>query len=247
MIKTLSSLWANLRPQAAALTDAARLDMPIELHVAFLANVTRDDAEAYVIGYIRSRTVSERVYYGLFPFRNGFIYEIHEGGSGHAYVPTLLERIAAFDGREFKGILISSRKKIQISHTERDFSTMAIPQDRDVRAAILIEPAYSRLKAIQFNHGFQMLLMTSALCLVAIGVLLAAGASRPQASEIYLEQVETTQLPLYRLRTDELASVNERKVAIRFEDGQWSIEKKQVEEAVMFESAPLETEELTHE
>lgn len=225
------------RPNSAPSVDEAQLDMPIEVHVDFLANVTRDDAEAYAIGYIRSKTVSERVHYGLFPFRNGFIFEIHEGGSGHAYVSTLLERLAAFDGREFKGILISSRRKIQISSTDRDFSTMAIPQDRDVRAAILIEPSFSRLKALKFDQGFKLLALTSGFCAIAIGILLFAGLSRPEASEIYLDQVETTQLPIYRLLSDESISVNEKAVAIRFEGGQWSIEKERVENPVSLNNA----------
>lgn len=241
MQKILTSMRNRLmarltRPRA----DDGLLDTPMELHVNYLANVTRDDAEAYVIGYIRNKTVSENVFYGIFPFKNGFIFEIHEGGSGHAYIPTLLERIE-FSGKdgEFRGILLSSRKKIQVSHSEREFSVMAIPQDRDVRAAVLIEPSDHSLKQLHFNHAFQMLVVASFFCAISAGVLIYSGLTRQEASEIYLQQVETTQLPLYRLLENEKIAVNEEVTSIKFEEGQWSIEKKQVGEPARLD-APVE-------
>lgn len=68
---------------------------PIRVLVGFLEDVSESDALKYVQDLAtRHFETSTLSFFKVFKFRNGFIYEAHEGGSGFSYVYEILDQIA---------------------------------------------------------------------------------------------------------------------------------------------------------
>ena len=73
---------------------------PNKIVIDFLEGVSsRADATAYARGFISSHfDVPEQSGFYVTPYKDGYAFEVHEGGSRLAYLPSILRRIEETPG-----------------------------------------------------------------------------------------------------------------------------------------------------
>lgn len=68
--------------------------VPIRVIVGYLPGVGERDALEFSLGVAAKHFDQESItYYEVFPYESGFVYELHEGGSGFAFMPEVIKRL----------------------------------------------------------------------------------------------------------------------------------------------------------
>lgn len=67
-------------------------NFPIRVLIGYLPEVTEKDALSFALGVADKHVENiENAHYDAFKFQDGFVYEVHEGGTGSAFTPSILE------------------------------------------------------------------------------------------------------------------------------------------------------------
>lgn len=71
---------------------ARRHNYPVRVLIGYLPGVTEKDALAYALGIADKHIANiETAFYDVFPYHEGFVYEVHEGGTGAAFTPAVID------------------------------------------------------------------------------------------------------------------------------------------------------------
>lgn len=138
--------------------------LPSAIHIGFMARINRSDALARVRGLIRRQVIApETAWWFIKAIDDGFAYEIHEGGPGRAYLPSVLARMKASPAATVH--LRAGGRIVRVTAAEGR-----------PRSATLQEGAEELIDALAPGPRMSRFEVTSSGLLITSGVLLAVAA-----------------------------------------------------------------------
>lgn len=214
--------------------------LPIELNFEYLRNVSKVDALLYAQGCAAKLHKSRLSWYGVFPFMGGFLVELHDGGSGKAFAPALVEAFGANaetaaqlpEGElpVFSAVLpTAGARSIMVELAATSVVTLVMPEHHEVPVSQL--PRTATLTRLQSSAGLRALRVSMAttvfsLSLLGLILLLSPGAHRVALVDNNL----TPDSPLPAL--NQPVPPDHKQVALTYKDGKWD---------VLLEAKPAET------
>lgn len=207
--------------------------LPIRVLISFLTGATEKDAR------LLARTQAEKLpsggdmcFYGITAYQDGYILEIHEGGSGDAYVPAILARWKQAEVEELPRPFVriaTSTRTVVVAPAHQGLEGLTMPEsDSEDFGTIELEPSGKLKPAIMSMKPF----FASGMAMFAVGFLILAGglATRiktwepPAPSKV--ESYVTDDLPLtqWNLLMSKYAREAEPVLALRYNKGKWVVE-----------------------
>jgi hypothetical protein len=162
---------------------------PIRAVVGWIEGVGIKDAIAYAKGFIEKRfEARDRSFYAVAPFMGGFLYEVHEGGSGLGYLPGVVDALTRnpdakvwfpCDNRVYQ-VLVRDGKPLGMLLPEED--------SRKFResAPVPLEPSAKMKPAVRSG---------AATCIVGASILAVGALFLASACAFYLFIDTTIQTP----------------------------------------------------
>jgi len=202
---------------------------PLRVLVGWAEGISKNDAVDLAKGFIQRRFEAiDASWYAIAPFSGGYLWEVHEGGQGKAYMPAVIDALSqdpggvhwfpsrdrAFqvmmrDGKPFCILLSASDSKAIIA-SER---APLLPSGKMVRA-VKKGTAMLATGGAMFGTGFSFLLGS----MVFFGL---AGTPGPAVRDIKFENLPLAQWPkVADTATTEIVT------KLEFADGKWSVEKR---------------------
>lgn len=131
------------------------LTPPNKIVIDFLDGVTsRVDAVSYARGFISSHfDVPEQSGFYVMPYKGGYAFEVHEGGSRRAFLPSILRMIEESPNATVS--IRSGSRVLQVSKGARDsFNAVLLPEELSSYLENVIEPdgSSSPLVAYQIDN-----------------------------------------------------------------------------------------------
>lgn len=204
---------------------------PNRIVIDFLEGVTnKSDAIAYARGFITSHfEVPEQSGYYVQPMRDGYAYEVHEGGSRRAFLPSILRVLE--NSPEATVSVRSGTRVLQVSKNPRgSFNSVLLPEELSSYLENVVEPDPKAPNLTPFQMDKVVWLFTG-LAIGSLGALvfilsLAFFALDPSQSKLpTLNITETDKLPLAQWqRMVAQLDGNNYIAAMRFEGGSWRFE-----------------------
>jgi hypothetical protein len=87
-----------------------RFSLPKQVMVGFYANIKKSDLKSYLRAKAHNHMTPDNTYYGIKKFQNGYLWELHEGGSGKGILSSLAEKLKVQDNI----IIETSDKNIRV-------------------------------------------------------------------------------------------------------------------------------------
>jgi hypothetical protein len=207
------------------------LQPPNKIVIDFLEGVSiRADAVAYARGFISSHfDVPEQSGYYVAPYKDGYAFEVHEGGSRRAYLPSILRTI-----EESPTATVSVRsgaRVLQVSKGPRDsFNSVLLPEELSSYLENIIEPKDNAPALIPYQIDNVVWLfwgvMTLGIGILVLLVTLGFYMMSPKPVKTRLSTgTKVEQLPIsqWKKMVEKLDGTNYIS-QMKFDNGQWTFE-----------------------
>jgi hypothetical protein len=211
------------------------LSCPIRVFIGFLPEVTERDARDYAFGVAERNCEQISIsYFDAFKMNDGYAYEVHEGGSGRAFLPEIIKYFAAQSpfakGAEATSVVIrTGTRTVQVERTLEGLQAFLLPEDAEEVPTDWLEPTTKMTPAIQTMTG--VLVVGAALFTTGFLAMTLAMVSRiqpydpPQAPAVKKATESYSVSPLSRWSALQAVSTNEYIKALRFSKGKWDLER----------------------
>lgn len=233
--------------------------VPIQILMGYLPEVSERDALEYAMG-VADKYVTQvgLAFYAATKFGGGYIYEVHEGGSGKAYGPELVRHFAEagpFQADSPQVVHIkTAQRMVEVTRERESIGVVLLPDDTSVQVPEWLRPKKAMTPGIPRRKG-----MLYAGIGLAVSGTLAAGltgayfrlqgyAPAPAQPVVAVSSDVLPSQQWAHVRAVPLAG-GEYIKALRFKNGAWqapevsSIEK----DALAAESASIESAEESKE
>jgi hypothetical protein len=229
------------------------VELPIRVLIGFLAEVSEREAREYAQGVAdRNCQQISLVYFDAFKFGNGCAYEIHEGGSGRAFLPEIIKAFQANgayrkNGMEDASVFIpTATRMVQVSRTPEGLQAFMLPENTtEVATAGLqgttkMSPALPTLVAVLVAGAALFITGFLALSLAMISRIQPYEAATAPAVENVTDGFANS--PLSRWAALQSVSGDEYVKAVRFANGKWEIQRGTAEAAPVAPAVPPDAE-----
>lgn len=213
-------------------------EAPIRVLVGFLPEVSERDASEFAMGVAAKHFDNLGIsYYDAFKHDNGYAYEVHEGGSGRAYLPEILKyykSLGAFNPEDDNKVVVrTGTRAVEVCRARNGLSAVLLPEESKPAAPAWLKPTQAMRPAINKRTGF---LVTGAVLFVSgfIAALTSGFIFRlqPYAAPVPTKMEEISYLRLPYSQWPQLqaqAGSQDRYVkALKYEKGAWRIETEAV-------------------
>lgn len=204
--------------------------LPIRVLIGFLPEVSKKDALAYAMGVGEKNNEQVGItYYDAFAYQNGWAYEVHEGGHGFAYLPSILayyEGLGPFQAQNRSSVFIhTATKTLQVDRMHDGLVAVQLPAGSDVPQSDIVMPGPRLRPAIPTRKLF----LYVGLGFFVVGALAFTAANLGRIQP-YLpppkpsaEKIDLNRYPLSQW--NKLSNVREGEyvTALRFENGGWRV------------------------
>jgi hypothetical protein len=211
-------------------------ELPIRVLIGFLAEVSEREAREYAQG-IADRNCQQisLVYFDAFKYGNGCAYEIHEGGSGRAYLPEIIKSFKESgtyrkDGEEDASVFIrTATRMVQVSRTPEGLQAFLLPENSTEEASPWLQgttkmsPALPTLVAVLVAGATLFITGFLALSLAMVSRIQPFDAAAAPVIENVTEGFANS--PLSRWAALQSVSGDEYVKAVRFANGKWEIQR----------------------
>lgn len=124
---------------------------PKQAIIGFYSSIKKSDLELYVRGRARDAMSISNCYYNILPYRDGFIWELHEGGSGKGFAKSVL---ALLDQQSSVVIGLDDRS-LRIANKESgSFSCYLVAEDDDLPESEGVEFADKMKPMVTTGYAF---------------------------------------------------------------------------------------------
>jgi len=169
-------LFSWLKREKAVIPTADRL--PIKVIIGYLPEVTARDAADYAYGLAEKYFDQMGLAYGgVFKYERGMVYEIHEGGVGKAFAPTIIqyfESLPPFDPAEVHRVVIrTATRKVEVQRLRDGLAAVILPESSDAEPTEWLRQTAVMSPLIDTRKGF--VRMATMLFGAGIFAMLASG------------------------------------------------------------------------
>jgi hypothetical protein len=225
--------------------DGRTRERPIRILMGFLPNVTARDATEFALGVAEKNFDQPGIaFYDAFVYEDGYVYEVHEGGPGRAYAPSVIRHFKSLppfvSGEPHAVVLPTATRSVRIERTRGGLQTVLLPESslhapsEDILATVKMRPAVSKRTG---------LLVSGAALFVSgfFGLLFALMARMPTYEAppaVPVERVDYNRLPTAQWPRL-LAVPQDRYVkALRYDKGVWHVDEVPIEDSAAAADAP---------
>lgn len=218
----------TLESRPETVTEASRPiaeHLPVRLHLEHLKGVSEDAAFQYSRGYARKHATAPDIYYGITPYDNGYIIEVHEGGPGRAYAPSVLDALREHDGGRVE-IQTGTQSLIVTIEGNRLVTLTTAPGGPTLNIATNGKVGPSRKKLLVYvPRPFRQAMLATALLFVGSLITLGVSYSFQQSPRsVTVPHVVVSDTPLgWWLNTQASAHPNTEGVTVIKSGGAWSV------------------------
>jgi hypothetical protein len=210
-------------------SDAGTETLPIRVIIGYFSDISEKDAKEYAQGIADKHCdQNSLVHYGAYQYRDGYVYEVHEGGSGRAFSPEILKH---FESRgpllpgEFRAVIVKTATRIvEVQQTRDGIAAIFLPESSNAEQASWLVPTKRMTPAMNrrttFFKASAVVFATGIFGLIATGLLFrlqpidfSAGPKPLVISASQLPRSQWSQL----LNTPEGFYVR----TLRFQDNKW--------------------------
>lgn len=222
------------RPEKPAEVDAWRKGAkgrPSHVFIGFLANSNKKDATKYAIGVANQNAVNPvNAGFAVYPWQDGWAYEVHEGGPMRAYLPTILRFFdAQGDASNSADLVITIKtagRSVRVERAHAGVTAFMMPESFDGKQTEWLEPGQRLKPAVPVRMG----VLAAGAAIFATGFLamLVTFVRRPDPPHIQSnKRMETRfeQLPISQWQTLVSAASNGYVDALEYLNGQWKISR----------------------
>lgn len=226
-------MFFRKKPIVGSILAPAKV-LPINIFLGYLPEVSQKDAKAYSLGIIEKHLESmEIAWYFVFKYDLGYIYEVHEGGAGKAYTPSILQHLQDHldDPTGHIVYLKTANRLIEVEVLDKTLVAMQLPESSDklpTEGIVGTKPMHSAVPSrVGFLRAGIVLFITGALA-VSLALFARIQPTTP-VPHLPLERVSLDKLPWSQW--NQLISVanGEYVAALKFENNTWSVVKKSID------------------
>lgn len=203
--------------------------LPVRVIIGYLPEVSERDALEYAIGLAEKHFDQLGLaFFDAFKFDNGFVFEIHEGGSGRAYVPKIIEYFEAtgpYDAENPVSVVLKTgTRRVEVQKARSGLVSVLLPESSTAEPSAQIEATSAMQPALNKRTGF--LVVSAALFVTGFAaVMTAAFIARFQPYEAPperpVEQISAASLPLNQWFRVEAVPPGSYVKALRFRNQRW--------------------------
>lgn len=220
--------------------------VPIKVLIGYLPDVLERDVLEYAIG-IAEKNFDQLaiVYYDVFKYDGGYVYEIHEGGSGKAFIPEILDYFdttGEFDSATPVTVVIkTATRKVEVQKLRQGLVAVLLPESNKTPASDFINPKQDLTPAFNQRTGF--FVISAAFFIVSFFAMVVAALSRYQPYE-EIKVPAPSKLDISKLPSSQWRKIAENvengKIvkAVKFKDGKWELTTADAAPAAPLETAP---------
>lgn len=141
------------------LESSHRGSVPVKIFIGYLPDVLERDAMEYAMGVAeRNCEQSSITYFDVFKYDGGFVYEIHEGGRGKAYIPEILkffEDAGDFDNlNPIKVYIHTAIRTVEVEKLRKGLVAVWLPESKRIETTPGLEPKQDLIPATNQRTGF---------------------------------------------------------------------------------------------
>lgn len=224
--------WPWPRKRLAGRTDSARpRELPIRILMGFLPSVTAGDAAEFALGVAEKNFDQPGIaFFDAFAYKDGYVYEVHEGGEGKAYAPAVIRHFKALPefaaGESHAVVIPTATRSVRIERTRAGLQTVLLPESSTQAPSEGLAPTVKMRPAISKRTG---VLIGGAVLFVSgfFGLLFSLIARIPvyeAPPAVPVERVDYARLPSAQWQRLLLVPPERYVKALRYENGAWRIE-----------------------
>lgn len=168
---------------------------PLRILIGFMPEVTERDARDYALGVAEKHFDQPALaFFDAYKYSTGYAYEVHEGGSGHAYLPEIIkhfnEQGEYVAGEGLTVILRTGTRMVQVQRERYGLSAILLPESSKAQPSEFLVPHKKLTPALTQRTGF--LVAGSAFFITGFFALIVGSVmTRYQAYEEPLAPVVT--------------------------------------------------------
>ena len=205
------------------------MSLPSQILIGYLPNSSKSDAEQYAKNVARSYLDVSNSWLNVTNYRGGFTYELHEGGEGLAYMPSILNQFNSLGVADLKLYIATSLRTVEVSQDDHEgLSALVLPGDDRRETSVGIEAAGPMIRVessakswIKFGAialGISAILGGLGL---AANLKVVASEPNPSAPKVPL----ATALPSEQWeQLKAKAMISDHILALRYSEGKWRID-----------------------
>lgn len=175
-----------------------KFSLPKQVMVGFYANIKKSDLKNYLRAKAANHMVPDNTYFGIRKYQNGYLWELHEGGSGKGILSSLAKKLEQQDDI----IIETSDKSVRVlkKSVGEGISSFALNSDDVVTPTEGIEykDSLSPVKTTGFGFFVFSAIFASLGVLSAVGVLIFKYGLYHQ-SEPLMFVIEDKELPVFQM------------------------------------------------
>lgn len=216
-------------------------ELPIRVFIGFLPEVTERDARDYALG-IAERNCDQLslAFFDAFKCKNGYAYEVQEGGSGRALLPSIIEYFESLGpyskAKASEAVYIrTATRTVQVERTHEGLQAFLLPESSTEAATDWLEGSSKMTPAVHTLMG--VLVFGAAVFITGFLGMSVALYSRIQPYEAapapsVLKATDSyNNSPLSRWTSLQGVGGSEYIKALRYRNGKWELERGTVESA----------------
>lgn len=133
--------------------------VPIAILFGYLPDVRERDAQEYAIGYAAEFLQTQAsVFYEVFPYRQGYAFEVQQGGNGKAFLPGILKHFDSLGefvaGENSRLVISTATRQAEVYRTREGLDFVLLPEGSNKEASDWLTPSTSMTPVINRKTGF---------------------------------------------------------------------------------------------
>lgn len=217
-------------------------NMPIRVLMGYIPDATEKDAKAYALGIAEKHNESSEIsYYGIFSFDRGFIYEVHEGGAGKAFTPSIVKKFkeiiaknnsedGALNAELPSAIIPSATRNLMVEKGEDGINCLLLPEGDTQTPSEWLTTSALLTPAVPKRVG----VFTTGVVVLVLGMLAMGGAmwSRyvpyEEAPKAKVVPVDYDKYPISQWQRVDAAIRSGKEVsALKYDGSKWDVKVKE--------------------
>lgn len=209
--------------------------LPVQVLMGYLPEVSERDALEYAMGLSDKYLVQEGIsYFAATKYGPGYIYEVHEGGSGKAFGPEIaryFQSVGPFNPQAPEVVYIGTAQRIvEVTRERVGLSAILLPESTEAVPSEWLRPKKAMRPGVPRRKGMLvagiLLLVTGTLAAATTGVYFRLQGYAPAPAQP-IERIQVGNLPSQQwdvlMRTQHVK-------ALRYADGAWQAPEVYTEE-----------------
>lgn len=209
--------------------DDVKAAMPIAVIFGFLPNVREQDAREYALGFAAEFMQTHgMVYFEAFPYKEGFAFEVQQGGEGRAYLPEILrffDTKGEFEAGESVSVIVdTATRKAEVYRTRDGLDFVLLPEGSPKEPTEWLKGSQTMTPTVNRKTGFFVtgaVTFATGFAAMMVGSMLTRYQPYEPPPVPTVEYVLLKDSPMGQWEAIESVPKNSYVKALRFRNGKW--------------------------